>query len=128
MAFLETRSKPVLPENVKKAAEEEEIKALVKARGFEFEPGSYKFEPNPNVSRRDGSIINGSVRGSFIVPEKDNSVIILEREDFHERVWKKICAKMGYKYHVCTDIDRFTIIPTSVEVTVSLVTPTTEDS
>ena len=125
MAFLETRSRPTLPENEKKAAEEEEIKALVKARGFE--PGSYKFEPNPNVSRKDGTITNGMVKGSFIVSADEIGVITLEREDFHERVWKKICAKMGYKYHSHTDIDKFTITPNSVEVTVSLVTPVNDD-
>lgn len=128
MAFLDTKSRTTLPENAKKAAEEIEIKALVKARGFEFEPGSYKFEPNPNVSRKDGSIISGSVKGSFIVPEKEVSTIVLEREDFNERIWKKICSKMGYKYHVCTDIDKFIINPNTVEVVVSLVTPVNEDT
>lgn len=126
MAFLETRPKSTLPENAKKAAEEDEIKALVKARGFE--PGVYKFEPNPNVSRRDGSIISGAVKGSFTVSENDVKMIILEREDFPERIWKKICAKMGYKYHVHTDIDKFTIIPNCLEVTISLVTPINDDT
>ena len=128
MAFLDTKSRPTLPENVKKAAEEAEIRALVKARGFDYEPGRYRFEPNPNVSRRDGSIISGSVKGSFIMPEKEISSIVLEREDFGERIWKKICSKMGYKYHVCTDIDKFIITPNSIEVVVSLVTPINEDS
>ena len=126
MAFLETRSKSTLPENAKKAAEEEEIKALVKARGFE--PGNYRFEPNPNVSRKDGTIINGAVKGSFTVNENDVGIIILEREDFPERMWKKICTKMGYKYHVHTDIDKFTIIPSCVEVSISLVTPVNDDT
>ena len=52
MAFLATDEKKAsLPEDTKKAMEEVEIALIVKARGFE--PGVYRFDPNPNVHRRD---------------------------------------------------------------------------
>ena len=123
MAFLNTENKPSLPVDQKKQAEEQEINSLVKARGFE--PGQYKFDPNPNIQRKDGSIINGTVRGRFTIPEGD--IIIFDREAFPEKIWKRICTIMGFKYHVHTDIDRFTILPNSVEVDVSLVTPIKEE-
>ena len=68
MAFLATdERRATLPEDTKKAMEEAEIALIVKAHGFE--PGAYKFEPNPNVNRRDGSIINGKVKGYFSMKE-----------------------------------------------------------
>lgn len=123
MAFLNVENKPTMSADQKKRAEEQEINALVKARGFE--QGQYRFDPNPNIQRKDGSIINGTVRGKFNIPEGD--IIVLEREMFSERVWKRICAIMGFKYHVHTDIDKFIILPNTVEVEVSLVTPVKED-
>lgn len=125
MAFLATdERKASLPEDAKKAMEEAEIALIVKAHGFE--PGTYKFEPNPNITRRDGSIINGKVRGYFIMEEcKD---IVLDREDLGigESLWNRICAKFGYKYHNTTDIDRITISPKQVRIDISLVTPPKE--
>lgn len=125
MAFLATdERRATLPEDTKKAMEEVEIALIVKAHGFE--PGTYKFEPNPNVHRRDGSIINGKVKGYFIMEEfKD---IILDREDLGigESLWNRICAKFGYKYHNTTDIDRITISPKQVRIDISLVTPPKE--
>ena len=125
MAFLTTdERKATLPEETKKAREEEEIALIIKAHGFE--PGTYKFEPNPNVHRRDGSIINGKVKGYFTIEGcKD---IILDREDLGigENLWNRICAKFGYKYHNTTDIDRITISPKQVRIDISLVTPPKE--
>lgn len=123
MAFLNVENKPSMSVDQKKQAEEQEMNALVKARGFE--QGQYRFDPNPNVQRKDGSIINGTVRGKFNITEGD--IIVFEREMFPERIWKRICTIMGFKYHVHTDIDKFTILPNTVEVEVSLVTPVKED-
>lgn len=125
MAFLANEErKASLPEDTKKAMEEAEIALIVKARGFE--PGVYKFDPNPNVNRRDGSIINGKVKGYFTIQEcKD---IVLDREDLgiSESLWNRICAKFGYKYHNTSDIDRITISPKQVRIDISLVTPPKE--
>lgn len=123
--FLEEK-KASLPVAAKKAAEDIEIASIVKARGFD--KGNYAFYPNPNVQRRDGSIINGSVKGSFTITDREEDVI-LDREELglNEKSWKKICTAFGYKYHNPTDIDRFVISPKSVKVEISLITPTSED-
>ena len=123
MGFLGVENKPSMPVDQKKQAQEQEMSSLVKARGFEW--GQYRFDPNPNIQRKDGSIINGTVRGKFTVSEGD--IIVFDREMFPERIWKRICTIMGFKYHVHTDIDKFTILPNSVEVDVSLVTPVKEE-
>lgn len=123
--FLEEK-KSSLPVSAKKAAEEIEIASIVKARGFD--KGSYAFHPNPNVQRRDGSIINGSVKGSFTINDREDD-IVLDREELalNEKSWRRICTAFGFKYHNPTDIDRFVISPKSVKVEISLITPTSED-
>lgn len=116
-------AKRAMSESDRVLAENKEIDSLVKARGFE--QGKYKFDPNPGVNRKEGSIINGTVRGSFTIEGGD--VIVFEREMFPDKIWKRICTIMGFKYHVHTDIDKFAIMPAAVEVGVSLVTPIQED-
>lgn len=126
MAFLATdERKASLPEDAKKAMEDIEIALIVKAHGFEPD-GTYKFEPNPNVNRRDGSIINGKVKGYFTM--EDCKDIVLDREDLGvgESLWNRICAKFGYKYHNTTDIDRIIISPNQVRIDISIVTPPKE--
>lgn len=126
MAFLAVDEKRAsLPEDTKKAMQDAEVALIVKAHGFE--PGIYKFDPNPNVQRRDGSIINGKVRGYFIMEECED--IVLDREDLGlgEKLWKRLCAKFGYKYHNTGDIDCITISPKSIKIDISLVTPTSEE-
>ena len=125
MAFIEENQKPTLSESEKKVAEGKEIDALVKARGFD--QGNYRFEPNPNVQRKDGSIINGTVTGCFTIDEKNTNFIVFDRNSFPEKIWKRICTIMGFKYHVHTDIDKFTILPSAVDVQISLVTPVQEE-
>ena len=120
MAFLEgVKQLPAMTEQDKKAAVDKEIAKLIKARGFE--PGTYRFEPNPNVQREDGSIINGCVKGKFGV--EDGNIIVFKRCQFSDKMWKRICSIMGFKYHAETDIDQFTIMPNIIEVDVSIVTP-----
>ena len=125
MAFLDEK-KPTMTQDARKASIEKEITALVKARGFETD-GRYRFDPNPNINRKEGSIINGTVKGQFNIQNADGDIIVFEREDFPERTWKKICSIMGFKYHCHTDIDKFTILAGSVEVAISLVTPVKDD-
>ena len=108
--------------NDDKSSIDKEIAALVKARGFE--PGNYKFEPKEGLKRPEGSIINGFVNGKFRM--EPTSPITFSRDDFTEKAWKKICASLGFKYHVHTDIDKLTILPASVNVDISIVTPTEE--
>lgn len=115
----------------KTAGVDAEINSLVKARGFD--PGNYKFVPKQMSAnspmpkpRPDGSIINGEVKGNFSMNTNDINPIIFEREDFSDSAWRKICARIGFKYHNITDIDKFTIIPNSVDVEVSIVTPNDE--
>ena len=107
-----------------KSATEQEIDCLIKARGFE--PGRYKFIPNPNTQRSEGSIINGVVKGKFTMYDKDIDFIIFDRDDFSEKSWKRICSSMGFKYHNHIDIDRFIILPNTVDVEVSIITPMEE--
>lgn len=122
-------TKPDNQENKKKTGMEAEMALLIKARGFE--PGNYKFVPmQANVAitkpRPADSIINGEVKGTFSIDEDDLDVIVFEREDFSDAAWKKICARLGYKYHNVSDIDKFTIFPNSIEVDVSIITPKEE--
>ena len=125
-SFLTEVKRPVMPESAKKLSEENEIAAMVKARGFER--GTYTFYPNPNIQRKEGSIINGSIKGYFTLNEYSED-IVLDRETLglNEKTWRRICSAFGYKYHVPTDIDRFVISPKSVRVEISLTTPPTED-
>lgn len=123
--FLDEK-KASLPATARKMAEDVEVASIVKARGFD--KGSYSFYPNPNVQRKDGSIINGSVKGSFTITDREED-IVLDREELglNEKSWKRICTAFGFKYHIPTDIDRFVISPKSVKVEISLITPTSED-
>lgn len=99
-----------------------EIKSFVKAKGFDDE-GNYKFTPAPNTSRKEGSIVKGSVKGSFTISDRIED-ILFEREDFSEKAWKRICTNMGFKYHNHTDIDKFTIHPNGrIVVAISINTP-----
>lgn len=125
MAFLTEEKKASLPEDAKKALEDIEIASIVKARGFE--PGTYKFEPNPNIQRRDGSIINGKVKGYFTMENCEDIILDKEELGLGEKLWKRLCAKFGYKYHNTSDIDRITISPSSIKIDISLVTPASED-
>lgn len=104
---------------------EQEIDLLVKAKGLK--PGEYKFYPNPDVRRTEGSIINGKVKGKFTMSVADiDKFIVLERDDFSERAWKKLCSALGFKYHDSSIIDKFTIIPSSIDVDVTIITPLEE--
>ena len=123
MSFITEEKKPTLSASEKKLSEEKEINALIKAHGFD--QGNYTFDPNPNINRKDGSIISGTVKGKFIVDDKHADIIVLDREQFKsERIWRQICSLMGYKYHTVTDIDKFVICPNAVEVHISIPTPT----
>lgn len=106
----------------------EQVQQLVKARGFD--PGTYNFVPNNGVlNRKEGSIINGTVKGSFIIERAaDSRNLAFHREEYpNEKQWHRICASFGFKYHNITDIDAFIIRPNGdVEVVVAIVTPTSE--
>jgi hypothetical protein len=106
----------------------DEIQKLVKAHGFD--PGTYNFSPNTGVlNRKEGSIINGNVKGSFTIERKsDSSNVVFYREDYpSDRQWHRICATFGFKYHNINDIDAFVIKSNGdIEVVVSIVTPTSE--
>lgn len=128
MSFI---SKLDLQEDRKKAGVDGEIALLIKARGFE--PGFYKFIPSNQPSnvllpkpRPADSIMNGEVKGSFSINEDDLDTIVFERNDFSESAWKKICARLGFKFHIVTDIDKFTIVPNSIDVNISIATPKEE--
>lgn len=103
---------------------DKEINALIKARGFE--PGDYHFEPKEGLKRSPGSIINGFVKGKFSMETENADLVIFHRDDFSEKMWRKICAAFGFKYHVHSDIDKLTILPASIDVDVSIVTPIEE--
>ena len=117
--------KPLTAEDMKVNAEKAEMSSLALARGFSPK-GSYHFKGNQNVIRKGGSIINGTMVGSFSVDKENLKPITFNRENFGEKAWKIICTYFGFKYHVSTDIDSFTVIPSSIEVGISVVTPTTE--
>lgn len=125
MAFINEEQKAAMSETDKKTVIEKEMAALVSARGFPGD-GVYKFDPNPNVKRRDGSIVSGTVKGHFSIDNVSETMRSFERKDFSEKAWRKICTIMGYKYHVHTDIDSFTILPAAVEVSISVQTPQDE--
>lgn len=109
------------------AAESKEIKSLVTARGFDPN-GDYRFEGIMNIHRKPGSISNGEVKGSFIRNgDLATDQLVFNRSDFDEKAWSKICAVFGYKYHVHSDINKFTVNQKSVEVTISLTTPSDID-
>ena len=122
MAFGATEKKPTQQNQAG------QIQQLVKARGFD--PGSYNFVANSGVlNRKEGSIINGTVKGSFTVKRTmDSDPITFYREDYpSEKQWHRICATFGFRYHNITDIDAFTIKPNGdIDVTVAIVTPTSE--
>lgn len=127
MAFLTEEKKPMLSDDQRKEAENIEIAAIVKARGFE--PGSYRFEPNANVQRKDGSITNGTVKGYFVFNDLNDIVLDREKLGLNEKTWKRLCAEINrvYKYTSVTDIDRLVITPKSVKIEISLATPATDD-
>lgn len=123
MAFMTTEKKPTGAQN-----KDEQIKQLVKARGFN--PGNYNFVPNNGVlNRKEGSIINGVVKGSFTIERtSDKGNLSFYREDYPStKQWHRICATFGFKYHNISDIDAFIIKPNGdIEVIVAIVTPTEE--
>lgn len=126
MAFITDEQNAIMNESEKQIAIEREMKSLVKARGFE-QSGSYTFDPNPNIQRKEGSIINGVVKGQFSIEFNDGDYIVtLERSSWSESAWKTICASLEYKYHVHTDIDKFILHVKSIDVVISLITPTKE--
>lgn len=123
MAFISSDKKPVVNQS-----QVEQIHQLVKARGFD--PGLYNFVPNNGVlNRKEGSIINGTVKGSFTIERNsDSSKIAFYREDYpNEKQWHRVCATFGFKFHNINDIDAFIIKPNGdIEVVVAIVTPTSE--
>lgn len=123
MAFISSDKKP---SNVQ--SQSEQIQQLVKARGFD--PGVYNFVPNNGVlNRKEGSIINGTVKGSFTIERTtDSPRLAFYREDYpNEKQWHRVCATFGFKYHNINDIDAFIIKPNGdIEVVVAIVTPTSE--
>lgn len=124
MAFIDEK-KPAMPDIDKKAAIDKEVRSLVTARGFPAD-GSYRFDPNPNVQRKDGSIVSGTVKGRFGVENGSNDILVFNRTDFPEKTWRKICTIMGYKYHNHADIDSFIVLPSTLDVVISLATPQEE--
>lgn len=123
MAFLPVEKRPTTKQQI----QTQQVELIVKAHGFD--PGSYQFVPNTGVTRKEGSITNGTVKGSFIIDKKDgNNPIIFYHNDYpNDKQWHRICATFGFQYHNINDIDAF-IINTNgtIEVIVSIVTPTTE--
>lgn len=124
MAFLPTEKRPT----TKQQTQAQQVELIVKAHGFD--PGVYQFVPNNGVTRKEGSIANGTVKGSFIINKKDsdNNPIIFYHDDYpNEKQWHRVCATFGFKYHNINDIDAFVInTDGTIEVIVSIVTPTTE--
>lgn len=112
----------------KKSTQTEQIQQIVKAHGFD--PGEYTFVANSGVlNRKEGSIINGSVKGKFTIKRENNSdPITFCRDDYpSDKQWHRICATFGFRYHNINDIDSFTVKPNGdIDVCVSIVTPISE--
>lgn len=103
-----------------------EMSNLAKARGFDPN-GSYTFKPNSNVNRRDGSIIGGTVNGTFHMNASElQNKITFERADFGDHAWRIVCTYFGFKYNVWSDIERITVTASDVQVQVSIPTPKDE--
>ena len=123
MAFLPAEKKPV-----KQQTQTQQVELIVKAHGFD--PGIYQFVPNNGVTRKEGSIINGTVKGSFIINKKDNNSepIVFYHDDYpNDKQWHRVCGTFGFKYHNINDIDAFIINPNgTIEVVISIQTPKEE--
>ena len=102
-----------------------DILALVRAKGFDFGPEnqSYEFHPNNYRTQQEGSIINGKVTGTC-TPKRET--IIFNRKDFSESSWKKICKCMGFKYYNYELITKFRVDVEKLTVSVCIPTPTDE--
>lgn len=124
--FLDSQqiSKSIMPEDKKRALQEAEMEALIKAKGFD--PGRYSFRGDGKImNRRDGSITSGKVTGSFIATDIPEDICFI-KDDYNPETWHKICSIMGFKYHNHEEISKFSVTPKELKVSVEIITPDKE--
>lgn len=121
MGFLSDRQH--MEEAIELTPREMEMNYLAKARGFGA--GEYNFEAyRIDMNNSEDSIINGIVKGEYMVPNDDlRENIVFDQEEFSEKAWRGVCSALGFKYHNHKDIEHIYINPESIRLQLSIITP-----
>lgn len=118
------------PEERAKALQDAKVKAIVKARGFDPD-GQYSFQPHKgvNVSRPEGSIVQGMVKGYFDI--ENPGKIVMNKTNLRQdsKHWRFLLSLIDpvFEFTDPDEVDEIELDLSNIKVSISLKTPTGND-